>query len=670
MEKSHMLYPKNNTPELDLTLFHHPTAEYRGAPFWSWNTRLDKEQLLRQIEVFKIMGMGGFHIHSRTGLATEYLGQMFMDMVKACLQKGQEEGMLTWLYDEDRWPSGFAGGLVTREPKFRARHLLFTCVPYNGHTREVQIGGVKERYKRADNGLLLARYAVWLHNGYLAKYRRLTDNGEVPVDSTCWFAYLETALPSPWFNNQTYVDTLNKEAIQRFIEVTHERYAAVVGTSFGKDIPAIFTDEPQFTRKQHFKKAEGETDLVIPWTGDFPETYQAVYEQDVLDVLPEIFWELPEKQASLARYRYHDHISARFASAFADTVGNWCDAHGLALTGHMMEEPTLSSQTCALGEAMRPYRSFALPGIDMLCDHHEYTTAKQAQSASHQYGRSGVLSELYGVTNWDFDFAGHKAQGDWQAALGVTVRVHHLSWVSMAGEAKRDYPASISYQSPWYCEYPLVEDHFARLNTVLTRGQAHVRVGVIHPIESFWLCFGPSEQTHLEQEERESNFAAITNWLLFGLIDFDFIAESLLPQLCPESTEAPLQVGAARYDCIIVPAMRTIRATTLTRLERFHAHGGQVIFAGEIPSLIDAVPSERVKEFARTCQCIKMHRQNQVDQSPGRLYDEYVVMFLQSHAVYDSQDFYELYATCDDAVSLPEIRLPGDGKYSPTRREF
>ena len=122
------------------------------------------------------------------------------------------------------------------------------------------------------------------------------------------------------------------------------------------------------------------------------------------------------------------------------------------LTGHMMEEPTLLSQTCALGDAMRSYRAFGLPGIDMLCNRCEFTTAKQCQSAVHQYGRVGMLSELDGVTGWDFDFRGHKLHGDWQAALGVTVRVPHLAWVSMKGNAKRDYPTSISYQSSWHKE--------------------------------------------------------------------------------------------------------------------------------------------------------------------------------------------------------------------------
>ena len=209
------------------------------------------------------------------------------------------------------------------------------------------------------------------------------------------------------------------------------------------------------------------------------------------------------------------------------------------LTGHMNEEPTLLSQTSVLGEAMRSYRSFQLPGIDMLCGWWEFTTAKQAQSAVHQYGRPGMLSELYGVTGWAFDFRGHKLHGDWQAALGVTVRVPHLSWVSMKGEAKRDYPASINYQSPWWSSYSLVEDHFARVNAAMTRGKPLVRVGVIHPIESYWLHWGPEEQTHGIRQQLEDQFQNFTRWMLLGGIDFVFICESLLPSQCAQGGSAP-----------------------------------------------------------------------------------------------------------------------------------
>src|SRR5689334_13062664 len=76
------LYPRNDSPTPDRELFHAPTAEYRGTPFWSWNTKLNVGQLLHQIEQFKQMGFGGFHIHARTGLATEYLGPEFMAAVR------------------------------------------------------------------------------------------------------------------------------------------------------------------------------------------------------------------------------------------------------------------------------------------------------------------------------------------------------------------------------------------------------------------------------------------------------------------------------------------------------------------------------------------------------------------------------------------------------------
>lgn len=103
-----------------------------------------------------------------------------------------------------------------------------------------------------------------------------------------------------------------------------------------------------------------------------------------------------------------------------------------------MEEPSLHSQTSALGEAMRAYRSFSLPGIDILLDRMELNTAKQVQSVSHQSGCRGILSEMYGATNWTATFQDYKGQGDWQGALGVTLRCLHLSLVSMAGESKRD----------------------------------------------------------------------------------------------------------------------------------------------------------------------------------------------------------------------------------------
>ncbi len=591
-----MLYKKNGSPRLSDELFANPTSEYRGAPFWAWNCALSKDEMSRQIDVMREMGFGGYHMHVRTGLDTPYLTDEFMDYIEHCVNYGEENKMLSWLYDEDRWPSGAAGGLVTKEERFRARYLLFTPESYEEHGESTEKRlDASAKAQRAQNGTLIGCYDVVLNDdGSLKSYRKM-DRSE-QAEGTRWYAYLEIATPSGWYNNQTYVNTLDKKAIDRFIEITYESYNRRIGDRMGESVPAIFTDEPQFTHKVPLRYAKQAEDVIMPWTDDLPDTFAQAYGEDLMAHLPELFWDLPQGEASVIRYHYHDHVCERFTQAFADNCGAWCREHNLKLTGHMMEEPTLRSQTAALGEAMRSYRGFDLPGIDMLCAYLEYTTAKQTQSAVHQFGYEGMMSELYGVTNWDFDFRGHKLHGDWQAALGVTVRVPHLTWMSMKGEAKRDYPASINYQSPWWREYSAVEDHFARLNTALTRGKPSVRVGMIHPIESFWLHWGPQDVSGEAKERLETLFQNMTQWLLFGMVDFDFISESLLPQLC-EKGGAPLQVGKMAYDAIIVPGCETLRSTTLDRLEAFQKAGGKLIFVGDAPKLCDAKLSDRAAKL-------------------------------------------------------------------------
>ena len=587
-----MIYDSNRQNQnLERDLFKNPTAEYRGTPFWAWNCDLDKDELLRQIDIFKEMGLGGFHMHVRTGMSTEYLSDEFMSLIRACTDHAKQNDMLAWLYDEDRWPSGAAGGILTKTPEFRQRYLRFTA----NDSRAI-----------GENDQLVATFDIVLDENKCLKSYKILNDGE-NAEGTAWRVIREIAGNSPWYNGNAYIDTLNPKAIEQFIKVTHDQYAKAVGDEFGKTVPAIFTDEPQFSRKSVLPYADSNCDVTLPWTDDFDLTFEKKYGESLVEHLPELLWDLPDGKPSTARYRYHDHVCDRFTEAFADTCGNWCRKNGIELTGHMMEEPTLHSQTSALGEAMRSYRSFGIPGIDMLCGYFEFTTAKQCQSAVHQFARPGMLSELYGVTGWDFDFRGHKLHGDWQAALGVTVRVPHLSWVSMHGNAKRDYPASIHYQSSWYKEYSYVEDHFARVNTALTRGKPLVKVGVIHPVESYWLHFGPEEQTNLVRSAMEDNFNNVTQWLLRGSIDFDFISESLLPSLC-DKAGAPLKVGEMEYDVIIVPECETLRSSTFERLEGFCKAGGKLIFMGDAPKYENAIASERGKKLYETADKISFNR--------------------------------------------------------------
>ncbi|CDK24863.1 unnamed protein product [Kuraishia capsulata CBS 1993] len=587
-------YPQS-TEGFSLELFNNPPADYRGAPLWSWNNKLNKEQLLYEIDVMKEMGFGGYHIHARAGLDTKYMGDEFMDLVQDCVEDGKERGMLTYLYDEDRWPSGSCGGAVVKaNPEFRAKHLLMTKFPY-GEAPDTEPPAFTLGSIRMENGKLVGVYSVELDKaGFLKKYTKLADNevaaakGDPAV--SVWYAYLEYDAPSMFFNGSSYVDTLNKTAIDAFIQSTHEKYYSKVGNEFGKAIKSIFTDEPQFSHKSAFEKADTQEEAFLPWTTDLEDTFKDKYGYSLLQKVPELFWDIRDN-ASKPRYHYHDHVCERFNEAFVDNISAWCEDHGISLAGHMMHEEDLLTQTEALGEAMRSYRAFPLPGIDMLQDKHEYHTAKQAQSVSHQYNREGVLCEAYGVTDWNYTFQGHKSQGDWLAALGVTMRSHHLTWVSMRGQSKRDFPACIGYQSPWYKEYSLVESHYARLNTALTRGKAVIKIGVIHPIENYWLAYGPWQTSVAERQHRMENFDALIKWLLYGLLDFDYISESLLPDLNDlDKISNKFEVGSMAYDAIIVPSAKNLRKTTYDRLLKFASNGGKVIIMGETPSLVEVTP--------------------------------------------------------------------------------
>ena len=45
--------------------------EYRSLPFWSWNDKLDQEELKWQIRQMHQQGVGGFFMHARDRLKTE-----------------------------------------------------------------------------------------------------------------------------------------------------------------------------------------------------------------------------------------------------------------------------------------------------------------------------------------------------------------------------------------------------------------------------------------------------------------------------------------------------------------------------------------------------------------------------------------------------------------------
>jgi len=568
-----MIYTEKNKQMLDDKIFKNPPPSYGGAPFWAWNCKIDKALLKDQIDAFKQMGFGGFFMHTRVGLEVEYLGEEFMEYIKFCSEYAKENGMSAWLYDEDRYPSGAAGGFVTRNKEYRARYLRFTK----------NIDTVYEKNKAIAEGLpyLVACYDVSIdENGALASYKKIDIDADASGEK--YYAICYTSAESGWFNNQTYADLLNYSAVNKFIETTYEKYKSTVGKDFAVSIPGIFTDEPQISNTV-LPAAVG-ADVQIPWTKDLEEEFSKRYNEDITELLPVMLFESENKKY---RYLLRRFLGELFSERFSNAVGEWCANNNMIFTGHMMAEQTMESQTFMIGEAMPHYAAFGIPGIDMLVERYEYLTAKQAQSVVHQSGKEGMLSELYGVTDWDYDFRGYKNQGDWQAALGVTLRVPHLAHAGMKGEAKRDYPASINYQSPWYKEFGYIENHFARLNTALTRGKPIVKIGVIHPVESFWHeCVCGNEA---KREFMDLQLENLVKWLLFDNLDFDFISESLLSNQTVSIDADGISIGEMKYSAVLVPDCIELRQSTRKMLDEYRKKGGSVIFAGKLPEYEEGI---------------------------------------------------------------------------------
>ncbi len=390
---------------------------------------------------------------------------------------------------------------------------------------------------------------------------------------------------------------MNEEAVQKFLEVTHDAYAREVGSEFSHTVPGIFSDEPNYFHPAGSGK-------FLPWTGSIPARFRETYGYDLLDHLPELFFIVDDHKFARARRDYYNLLTTLFVGAFSKQIGEWCDRHNTMMTGHVLMEDTVVGQTQVVGTAMRFYEYMQAPGIDLLTEHWNiFDTAKQCTSVARQFGRRWRLSETYGCTGWDFPFFGHKALGDWQYALGINLRCQHLAWYSMEAEAKRDYPSSISYQSPWYKEYPVVEDYFARLGAALSDGKEICDLLVVHPIESTWGVFAPESLKEDDLTAENEHLVRTSNALFRENIDFDYGDEELMSRYAAVEGKS-LKVNLSSYKAVLIPEMLTIRRSTLELLDSLRKSGGCVAFLGEPPAFMDGiasgVPAEIYANFTRT----------------------------------------------------------------------
>jgi len=166
--------------------------------------------------------MGGAFLHSRTGLATEYLGDEWFRLTHVCADEAEKLGLEAWLYDEDRWPSGSAGGKATIEERFRMKYLrLLVFAP-------------GEDILWPEDTQFVAAFSAELGEKWaLGNYTQLEKGSSVPEGQSVLVFVWETMPEHSFYNGSAYLDTLNPEATEHFLHITHDQYKEQCGDRLG-----------------------------------------------------------------------------------------------------------------------------------------------------------------------------------------------------------------------------------------------------------------------------------------------------------------------------------------------------------------------------------------------------------------------------------------------------
>ena len=519
---------------------------YGSIPFWSWNDKLEEGELRHQIRHMKERGMNGFFMHARGGLETEYLSDEWFDCVKACVDEAKKLGMEAWSYDENGWPSGFAGGELLRDN----RNFALSIEHKEGAFPEIgddiyAEGSVIAVYRKNDDGSFTQTAEDCGCESYLILYRR--------------------------FDN-SYVDTLDGDITDKFIEATHAEYKRRLNAEdFGGAMPGFFTDEPQYYRWGH------------PYSNTLPAEFEKAYGYSIYEKLPALFFDF--EGADKFRYDYYYLIHKLFVNNFIKKIYDWCIENGCGLTGHAVEESSLGGQMMCIGGCMPFYEYETIPGIDYLGRGIQADISmKQLGSACAQLGKKKALSEMFGCCGWDVSPTEMKRIAEVQYAGGVNVMCQHLYPYSERGQRKRDYPQHYSEHNPWDEYTTEFNLYFNNLGTTLAQGQEYAPILVIHPIHGAYCKY--KKDDHHSLGEIEGKFFGLSNLLGQNQIPYHYGDEWMMERMASVK-DGKITVGQCTYDAVIVPFTYSLDASTVALLKEFMAQGGKVWLFDRKPDYID-----------------------------------------------------------------------------------
>lgn len=527
--------------------------EFAPLSFWAWNEFMDDESICRRIEEFHEEGLRGFFMHSRAGLMTSYLSKEWFHACRTAVKKAEELGMEAWIYDEDGWPSGFAGGLV------------------NGCGQEYQAKYIK--ICKADDETAGHRI--------LASFRKTSHGYDFTEPAKADVLFVCVTEPN-------YVDLLSKKVTEKFLEVTHERYKEELGEFFGTVVPGFFTDEPQYDLHG------------FPYSDELEEYFRKRNGYSFLKSMY-LFLETESPETGKFRKDYWDTVQEMMEFHFARQIYDWCEKNHVKFTGHFPGEDSFIQQMQSTAGVMPKYKYMQQPGIDHLGKRiTSVLLTKQVTSAAKQYGRNKVLSETFGCAGWNITFEEMCYIWGWQAASGINIPVLHIGAHTMKGIRKRDYPAFYSYQEPWWEQFHHVAHWMEGIGYFMEKGEWTEDTLVLSPLKSIYLL-------HRERRsEAEQEYAASYRSLLENLMDIQVgydIGDEEIIRDCGAVEDGKFIVGKCVYHTVIVPKCLILEENTVCLLKKFRSQGGTVLFTGELPK---CGPADMT--WAKDCHVIQNRR--------------------------------------------------------------
>lgn len=535
------------------------SLSYGSIPFWSWNDKLEENELRRQIRNMHDLGINGFFMHARGGLETEYLSEEWYKCTEVCIDEAKKLGMQAWAYDENGWPSGFAGGKLLTDP---------------------------------DN------YSVYLDHVFSAEFPENTDgiyaiyalNGsKKPIKTNKAIEGAEKYLIVYKKSDASYVDTMRADITEKFIEETHVQYQKRFGEDFGKAMPGFFTDEPQYYRYK------------TPYSNMMEKWFDTEYGYSVFDAIPALFCDFDGAESY--RYDFHKMTHTKFTENFAKKIYDWANENGIQITGHAIEEASLAGQMMCCGGIMPFYEYEHIPGIDYLGRELQTPLAgKQLGSVCAQLGKKKALSEMFACCGWDVTPKELKRIAELQYAGGVNLMCQHLYPYSERGQRKRDYPAHYSEHNPWQSYTKEFNEYFNNLGYMLAMGKEDVDTLVIHPIHSAWLTYKRIDPAR-SIEKLENSFRALFTKLSEYQIPYHLGDESMMLKYASVNGNK-IKVGECEYSTIILPEINTLDSSTAKLLEEFYSNGGRIYTSEHhIPSYIDGKPVDAsVFDYLKACK--------------------------------------------------------------------